>query len=120
METIAERIIKVVNALGGNKSDFARKINVTPAYISKLSKQLDKLPSERTISDICRVFKVSYDWIMTGNGEMFETLPQGIIEDLAEKFNLDEVDKRIISAYLNLSLDDRMAIKRYMKNFTEQ
>ena len=59
LETISQRIIKIVNALGGNKSEFARRINLTPAYISKLDKKPDMIPSDRTITDICREFNVS-------------------------------------------------------------
>lgn len=72
METIATRIIQIVDATCGNKSEFARRINLTPAYISKLDKQPDCVPSERTISDICREFNVSEKWLRTGEGEMFK------------------------------------------------
>lgn len=69
---IATRIIEVVDALGGNKSEFARRIDVTPAYISKLSKQPDSCcPSQLVINRICKEFGVSEDWLRTGNGEMF-------------------------------------------------
>ena len=71
MATIAERIMLVVDAKGGNKSEFARKINVTPAYISKLGKFPDTVPSDRTIADICREFNVNETWLRTGEGEMF-------------------------------------------------
>ena len=69
---IAARIIEVVDALGGNKSEFARQIDVTPAYISKLSKQPDECrPSNLVISRICKEFGVSEDWLINGDGEMF-------------------------------------------------
>lgn len=71
MDTIATRIIAVVETLGKSKSDFARCINVTPAYISKLGKQPQSIPSDRTISDICREFGVDEIWLRTGIGEMF-------------------------------------------------
>ena len=71
METVAERIIKVVDSLGMSKSEFARKINVTPAYISKLGKFTDSVPSDRTILDICREFDVNEEWLRTGEGDMF-------------------------------------------------
>lgn len=71
METVAERIIQVVEALGVSKSDFARKINVTPAYISKLGKFPDSVPSDRTILDICREFNVNEIWLRTGDQRMF-------------------------------------------------
>lgn len=70
MSTIAERIIMVVESTGGNKSEFARVIGVTPAYISKLGKEPDRIPSDRTIKDICDKFAVSEHWLRTGEGEM--------------------------------------------------
>lgn len=74
MDTIATRIMQVVNKNGGNKSDFARRINVTPAYISKLGKEPNSTPSDRTIADICREFNVNETWLRTGEGEMFVKL----------------------------------------------
>ena len=71
METIATRIIKLCDVLNISKSDFARRINVTPSYISKLGKATESVPSERTIDDICRVFGVSKLWLKTGEGEMY-------------------------------------------------
>ena len=74
METISTRIMQVVETNGGNKSEFARKLNVTPAYISKLCKNADSVPSDRTISDICHEFNVNERWLRTGEGEMFVKL----------------------------------------------
>lgn len=74
METISTRIMQVVEANGGNKSEFARRLNVTPAYISKLCKNADSVPSDRTISDICHEFNVNERWLRTGEGEMFVKL----------------------------------------------
>lgn len=74
MGTIAERIMEVVKKENINKSEFARRINVTPAYISKLGKNPDAIPSDRTIADICREFKINELWLRTGEGEMKRAL----------------------------------------------
>ena len=74
METISTRIMQVVEANGGNKSEFARRLNVTPADISKLCKNANSVPSDRTISDICHEFNVNELWLRTGEGEMFVKL----------------------------------------------
>lgn len=85
MDTIAERIIAVCSKCAdGNMSAFARKIGVTPAYISKLKNEPDRLPSDRTISDICRVFGVDEVWLRTGVGEMFT--PKSRVEELTVIF----------------------------------
>lgn len=71
MDTIATRIIEVcVAKTDGNMSKFAREIGVTPAYISKLKNDPTRVPSDRTIDDICRVFRVREEWLRTGEGGM--------------------------------------------------
>ena len=80
---IATRIIEVVDALGGNKSEFARRIDVTPSYISKLSKQLDECrPSNLVIKRICKEFGVNEDWLVYNEGEMF--VPTKRDDEIAE------------------------------------
>ena len=71
MNTIAERIMEIVEKENMSKSEFARRINVTPAYISKLGKNPDAVPSDSTIADICREFCVNEVWLRTGEGNMF-------------------------------------------------
>lgn len=66
MKTINERIVYLIDAeCSGNKSAFARKINITPAYAAQLYK-MERIPSDRTISDICRIFDIQEDWLRHG------------------------------------------------------
>lgn len=83
MESIAIRIIQVVEAVGGNKSEFARRIDVTSSYISKLGKQPEECrPSNLVINRICKEFNVSEDWLRTGEGEMF--IPLSRSQEIAD------------------------------------
>ena len=116
METIANRVIKIVEATGGNKSEFARKINLTPAYISKLDKQPDRIPSDRTIADICREFNVSETWLRTGDGEMFEKATNTLADKLAQEYRLDNLGRQIMAAYLELDENDRLAVGHLIQN----
>lgn len=71
MGTISENIITVVNnRCGGNRSAFARQIGITPQYAAQISSG-KRLPSDRTIADICRVFKINEAWLRTGKGDMY-------------------------------------------------
>jgi transcriptional regulator with XRE-family HTH domain len=74
MSEINDRIAAVVTATGLSKTDFGKAINVTPAYISKLAKK--GTPSDSTIADICREFRVNETWLRTGEGEMFKPIPR--------------------------------------------
>lgn len=64
------RIQQIIIKKGINKTEFARKINVSQAYVSQLCSGT-KTPSDRTIADICREFDVNEYWLRTGKGDMF-------------------------------------------------
>lgn len=100
MGTIAERIMQVIDRKGLNKSEFARKINVTPAYISKLGKFPDSTPSDRTISDICREFNVNELWLREGIGEMFQERTRS--EELAAFFGDVQAEGGFKEAFLTI------------------
>lgn len=71
METINDRIAQLINEkCEGNKSAFARRLNITPAYAAQLYSGARE-PSDRTISDICREFGCDEVWLRTGEGEPF-------------------------------------------------
>lgn len=70
MDTINERIKELISALGIKKTVFAKHLNVSQAFVSQICSGASQ-PSDRTISDICREFDVSEEWLRTGEGEMF-------------------------------------------------
>ena len=100
MSTVAERITEIVEQTGLNKSEFARRINVTPAYISKLGKSPDSMPSDRTISDICREFNVNELWLREGIGEMFQERTRS--EELAAFFGDVQAEGGFKEAFLTV------------------
>lgn len=55
MESINDRIAQCVKDSGLTKTAFAAKINVSQGFISNLCIG-EKVPSDRTIADICREF----------------------------------------------------------------
>ena len=105
MGTINDRISYLIKNLDCTKTDFAEKLHVTSSFISAVCAG-KKQPSDRTISDICRVFNVSLAWLQDGTGEMY--VKRSATEDLAILFNgvLADSDesfrKRFVSALLEL------------------
>ncbi len=81
MQQITNRIALIVDErCNGNKSAFARRINITPAYSAQLYTG-QRVPSDRTITDICRVFGVSEMWLRTGEGKPYPE--RGRLEELS-------------------------------------
>ena len=110
-----ERIKLLIETLNIKKSDFAKRLNLSQPFVSELCSG-SKNPSDRTIMDICREFNVSYDWLTTGEGDMFEELPEGLIDEVVLEYGLTKEDKAIISAYINMKPEERKILFDYVKS----
>jgi transcriptional regulator with XRE-family HTH domain len=75
-----ERIAQVRKSNKINQDEFAKRLGLTKNFIS-LIETGGRIPSERTILDICREFNVNEYWLRTGEGEMFRERSRA--EDLA-------------------------------------
>lgn len=118
MDAINERISQIIRKTGLSKTEFAKRINVSQQYVSKLSK--DGTPSDRTITDICREFYADENWLRTGEGEMFTEKPETKLDELAQEYSLNELDRQMILGYLNLNVAEREAVKRYMQGVLDR
>lgn len=79
------RIKKVRKESGLTQDAFAERISLTRNYISLMEKG-DRVPSDRTISDICREFSISEKWLRYNEGDMK-------IEDCKDNRYLSNVGK---------------------------
>lgn len=109
------RLAELRHALNLSQRAFAEKVGLSRNYMWMLENGDRNIP-ERTIRDICRVYHVSYDWMMTGEGEMFENISDSAIDALIAVYGLDEKDKKIITAFLNLDSKDRQVIKNFVQS----
>lgn len=125
MDTIATRIMQVVEENGGNMSDFARNIEVTPAYISKLKNKPDSVPSTDVIKRICDKYNVREQWIRTGEGPMKLPEPEedlAIINDLLSDTPSSAADliRSIWRTYRQLSPDHQKILDNFIATLLNQ
>jgi transcriptional regulator with XRE-family HTH domain len=96
-----------------SQETFGNKLGVTGAGISKIESGQRNL-TEQMILMICKEFNIYENWLRNGVGEIFrQKLPTGL-EQLAEYYQLDEFDKRIINEYSMLDDRKRKIIKEYI------
>lgn len=122
MDTINDRIAWCVKDSNLTKTAFAEKINVSQSFISRLVSG-EKVPSDRTIADICREFNISEVWLRTGEGEphiqrdedeeFLEVMEQIHMSD-------DDLIKRIIKAYWFMDESGKAAIRKLIDGFTKK
>lgn len=113
METINERILQCVRSSGLTKTEFAKRLKITQAYVSALCSG-KKTPSDRTIADICRVFNINEEWLRNGEGETFVKTPDAIVERLTQEIKLDTFLQSIAREYLNLPEAQREIVRNFI------
>ena len=123
MENINDRIAQLINEkCEGNKSAFARKLNVTPAYAAQLYSGARE-PSDRTISDICREFGCDEVWLRTGDGEPFrqETRQEQIMRFAVQTDKgSDEFRKSFVSMLAKLDPEDWENLSKIYRKLLEE
>lgn len=110
-----ERIKSLRESLGLSQEEFGKRIGSARNTIANY--ELGRRnPSNTVLNAICRTYNANYEWLANGNGDMFSNTPTSVVDEIAEEFNLDEVDKNIIAKYLELSPDQRKVLKEYLKS----
>ena len=108
-----ERVMKLRNHLKMSQEEFGKKIGLTRFTISNLESGKRNI-TERVIADICREYRVNESWLRTGEGEMFREDDASILSELIRKYDLDDLDRRIVESYLKLPPAHRAVIKRFI------
>lgn len=110
-----DRLKELRAVLNLSMEKFGSRIGVTRSTISRLESGNISF-TEQMVLSICREFRVNYFWLTEGKGEMFTGTPETVIDELAEEYNLDDLDRKIIEKYLSLNEDNRRVIKEYLKS----
>ena len=113
-----DRVYKIRNSLNMTMEAFGERLGVTRSTISRIEKGVNNV-TEQMMKSICREFKVNYFWLRDGIGDMFNEIPDTILDELADEYKLDNVEKEIISNYLKMDKETRhMFVNTIKKIFT--
>lgn len=112
--TQGERVRELRKFLNLTLEKFGKSLGVGKTAISKIENNERKL-TEQMLLSICREFRANYFWLTEGKGEMFTGTPESVIDEIAEDYNLDEIDKKMLEKYLSISKEERDVIKNFFK-----
>ena len=116
------RISEIVCKSGLTKTDFAKKLGISQAFVSQLCSGA-KIPSDRTIADICREFGVNEVWLRTGEGEPFQqrTKEEEIMRFAVQTVKgTDEFRKALVSMLAKLEPEDWANLSRIYAKLTDE
>lgn len=106
--TFASRLKEVLQKSKLTQAEFAGRISISQQYLSQMCNG-KKVPSDRTITDICREFGVNEIWIRTGEGDPFqeESRNEQIMRFAAQTVKgSDEFRKAMVSMLAQLDAED--------------
>ena len=116
-ETVAARIMTIMQSLGLSRIEFSRQVGLTPTYITSIFGG-SRTPSDHILSDISRTFGVSRAWLATGLGEPFpqrRSDPPGSGPLPAVPIDAaDDLSARLAAALSRLSAEDYRALARFL------
>lgn len=95
------------NVLALSQKDFADKLGLSENFVWMVEKGA-RVPSDRTISDICRIFDIQEDWLRNGLEPM-----------RAAKSKEEEISELVGSAF-NGSSEFKLAVIRMICSRTDE
>lgn len=109
--TQGERVREIRKALNLTLEKFGEKVGAKKNTMSAIETGRNAL-TEQMSKSICREFNVNYDYLVNGEGDMFSNLPQTILDELCNQYDLSDFDRSIVEMYISLSSEERECVKR--------
>lgn len=114
MSSVPERIKIVRKANKLSQEKFGSQLGVSRDVIT--SYEVGRVePKESFLLLVCKQFEINYDWLLYGDGEMKMESDDSIITAIKGRYAIDDLDEKLIREYLELTPDQRTAIKDYFK-----
>lgn len=117
------RICQVRKMSGLNQTDFADRLSLTKNYIS-LIENGNRIPSDRTISDICEKFNINKDWLLTGEGEMLVPVSRdaAIADFMGDVMRGEDADfrRRLVAALSKLDTDEWKVLEQVVLKLVDE
>ena len=101
-----------------SQTEFGERVGVSRGVIKNIEGKLVE-PKELFIRQICKEYHVNYLWLTEGIGDMLDESEDLLLEELADEYKLDDVDKKIVEVYVKLSHQERMELKKMLKKIFE-
>ena len=97
-----KRIKEIRNDKKLNQREFAKRLTLSQNHISYLEKGIRKI-TEKFINDLCKEYNVNKEWLLTGTGEKYIDMIEGLNID-------DEEIKNFLKKFMQLDMKTKVAI----------
>lgn len=114
------RIRKIRNKSGLTQEMLAEKLKLSRNFIS-LIENGDRISSDRTVRDICNLFRIEEEWLRYGKDPMKKPIENELSAYVAEIIDgEDQFIKRFIKVYMELDSDSKTIIESFINKMAEK
>ena len=114
-----QRIKEIRKDAGLTQQEFAEKIGSARNTIANYEIG-NRNPSDAVIRSICREFKINEEWLRTGIGPMKNEIPDILMEQIRQTYNLSDLEYRILDKYFSLPDSQRDQVRDFIQELFEQ
>ena len=107
--TIGERIKELRKLLHISQTDFGSKIGLKQTAIGMYENN-QRTVSDRSITDICREYNVSEEWLRDGTGGIFIEPTTFSLDEYAKTHDLMDSEIKLIRGFMDLDKNTRNAL----------
>ena len=122
MDSIGKRIKFLRKLLKISQKDFAKKIGVNQAFISRIEREENR-PSDKILRLISHTFGVRYEWLKEGEGEIWEKkkeVPSWLKEFLEKASDLDVETMRVVAKMLKeMNEEDKKLFLKFLEKWSK-
>ncbi|MEE0100598.1 MAG: helix-turn-helix transcriptional regulator [Acutalibacteraceae bacterium] len=111
---MSERIAALRRELNLTQAEFGKKVGVARNTIATYESGVRE-PKDSVLLMMTKEFKVDIDWLKTGRGDMFLTVPEDAIDDFAVEFGLTDIAKEFLREFVKFSANDQREFLGYLK-----
>lgn len=116
---INDRIKYIREDLGLSRASFGDSLGVSGDVINNLERGRVEI-KEYMLRLICKVHNVNYFWITEEKGEPYLGPPSILMNDVIERYGLDDMDKSLIEEYVKMNPETRATIKQLLINVVKK
>lgn len=116
---LSERIKYIREDLGLTRASFGETLGVSGDVINNMERGRVDI-KDYMLRLICKTHRVNYFWLTEEKGDPYLGPPDILMDDVVERYSLDEFDRKIIEEYVKLDPDSRSAIKKFIQNVIKE
>ena len=98
-----------------SQTEFGERVGVSRSVVRNIEAKIVK-PKDLFVKQICKEYHVNYHWLAEGRDvDIFDNNDEILLQELAEEYKMDDLDKKIIQEYIQFSHDGRMVFKNFLE-----